>query len=85
MYQGSGHRFCSRFFSVLTLAAFMLTSSGCATRALMSSDRYEKPAPETQQFRSSEDISKSWQPDSLNLERAYQLAMHQENTLNHQN
>ncbi|EEF81005.1 hypothetical protein MDMS009_417 [Methylophaga thiooxydans DMS010] len=45
----------------------MALTSGCATRALMSSDRYEKPKPETQQYRSSEKMSLSWQPIKHNL------------------
>lgn len=46
---------------LLALACIVAMTSGCATRALISSDRYEKPEPETQQYRSSDTISQSWQ------------------------
>ena len=42
--------FPSRLFTVLGLILLISTSTGCATRALMSSDRYEKPEQEPQQF-----------------------------------
>ncbi len=51
----------SHLSRLLALACLMALTSGCATRALMSSDRYEKPKPETQQYRSSEKMSQSWQ------------------------
>lgn len=63
--------FPSRLFAVLGLILLISTSTGCATRALMSSDRYEKPEQEPQQFRSSDEISGSWQPGSLTLEQRY--------------
>lgn len=75
MFRTPACSFSSRLFSFACLTFIVATSSGCATRALMSSDRYEKPKPESQQFRSSEDISHSWQPDSLMLEQTYLAAV----------
>lgn len=66
--------FFSRLCVALGLALFISTSIGCATRALMSSDRYEKPEPETRQFRSSDEISR-WQPGGLTLEQRYLAAI----------
>lgn len=57
-----------RVFSCLCLMFFITTSSGCATRALMSSDRYEKPKQELQQLRSSNIISPFFQSDWLQVE-----------------
>lgn len=62
-----------RVFSCLCLMFFITTSSGCATRALMSSDRYEKPKPELQQFRSSGIILPTSQSDVQQLEHARPL------------
>lgn len=59
------------FFSLILLSCLI---SGCATRVLMSSDRYEKPKTETPEFRSSDEISRSWHPDSQ-LEQAYLAAI----------
>ncbi len=70
--------FYFRLLPLLGLALFITTSSGCATRALMSSDRYEKPDPETEQFRSSGVISRSWHPGGLIFERAYLASLKQE-------
>jgi hypothetical protein len=36
-----------RFTAIICSLLLLLSLSGCATRALMSSDRYEKPEPET--------------------------------------
>lgn len=74
--------FFSRLAALLGLALIISISSGCATRALMSSDRYEKPEPETHQFRSSDDISRSWQPDGLMLAQVYLAAVDTEKTKN---
>jgi len=63
----------SKLLSCLFLVWVIASSSGCATRALMSSDRYEKPKPETQQFRSSHIISQSWQPDMMQVEQAFSI------------
>lgn len=60
-----------RFSAIICSVLLLLNLSGCATRALMSSDRYEKPEPETQQFRSGDDISRSWQPSGLIQTRSY--------------
>lgn len=73
--------FSSRLLGLIGLSLFVMMSSGCATRALMSSDRYEKPEPETQQFRSSDEISKSWQPGS-SLEQRYLAAIENQAQLN---
>jgi len=69
-----------RLFRFLTLTCILAFTSGCATRALMSSDRYEKPKPETQQYRSSDEISQSWHPTMIDLEQALYSAMAQENS-----
>lgn len=36
-----------RFTAIICSLLLLLSLSGCATRAIMSSDRYEKPEPET--------------------------------------
>ena len=36
-----------RFSAIICSVLLLLSLNGCATRALMSSDRYEKPEPET--------------------------------------
>lgn len=59
-----------RVLSCLCLIFFVTISSGCATRALMSSDRYEKPKPELKQFQSSGSISPPSQSDALQREHA---------------
>lgn len=72
MQQTHLSRLATKSAVILMLSFFMLTTSGCAAHALMSSDRYEKPKPEeTQQFRSSEEISRSWQPEASTLAAAY--------------
>ena len=65
-----------RMVGLLSLALFSFTVTGCATRVLMTSDRYEKPASETQQLRRSDDISASWQPGTITLEQAYLKRQH---------
>lgn len=63
-----------RLLPLIGLILLASLTSGCATRVLMSSDRYEKPEEETTQFRSSDEISQRWYPDS-NLKRAYLTAV----------
>jgi hypothetical protein len=58
----------SRLLSAFGLILMMSLTSGCATRALMSSDRYEKTEPSKQQFHSSE-------IQAQDLEQAYHLAL----------
>lgn len=57
------------FLSLLLCMA--LTLSGCATRALMSSDRYENPDPHPQQYHSTK-VSPT--ASQLTLEQRYQKA-----------
>ncbi len=60
--------------ALIGLVLLCSLTSGCATRMLMSSDRYEKPDNKTMEFRSSDEISRSWYPDQ-NLEQAYLAAL----------
>ncbi|WP_438970285.1 hypothetical protein [Methylophaga sp.] len=75
MFIGSVRDVGSRGLRFLCLLFVMVAASGCATRALMSSDRYEKPEPETQQFRSNEDLSQLWQPEMIQVESAFKETM----------
>lgn len=63
----------SRLLPVFSLILLTSLTSGCATRALMSSDRYDKPE---QQFHSSE-------IDIQALEQAYQLALQEQASATH--
>lgn len=74
--------FSAKLLALTGLVCFTLTTSGCATRALMSSDRYEKPEPETQQFRSSDDLSSSMEIDEIRLHQHYIVAIERENRQN---
>ncbi len=75
MFRQTGRLYGSKVLGFLTLAIILITSSGCATRALMSSDRYEKPKPESQQYRATQQISQPWQPDMIQIEHAFYTAM----------
>ena len=70
MFRPTMQRFSHRLLPFIALALLSSLTSGCATRVLMSSDRYEKPKTDTPQFRSLDAISRSWQQDS-HLEQAY--------------
>jgi hypothetical protein len=59
---------------LIFIVCMTFSLSGCATRALMSSDRYDKPEPSQQQF----DSSKLQNQD---LEQAYLQALLQQNTV----
>lgn len=61
----------SRLLPIFGIILLMSLTSGCATRALMSSERYEKAEPSQQQLHSS-----NMQPQDL--EQAYQLALQQQ-------
>jgi outer membrane lipoprotein SlyB len=69
----------SKFLSFCSLLFLSLTLSGCATRALMSSDRYEKPEPETKQYHSGAEILQRPPADMLKVEQAFVTAMTQDN------
>lgn len=64
----------SRLFSVFSLVMLMSLTSGCATRALMSSDRFDQTELNEQQVHASEIETKK-------LQQAYQLAQQQPESL----
>lgn len=64
----------SRVIGFTGLALIVALSSGCATRALMSSDRYEKPS---QQYYSSDASTVMTDDEQLALEQAYLVAINQ--------
>jgi len=82
MFRKSGEFVGSRFFSFLSLLIILCSTSGCATRALMSSDRYEKTAPESKQLRSNDTISQSIPPEMMEVEQAFADALRQQNSHN---
>lgn len=59
---------------LIFIVCITFSLSGCATRALMSSDRYDKPEPNKQQF----DASTLQDQD---LEQAYQQALLQQHAI----
>lgn len=61
----------SRLLPIFGLILLMSLTSGCATRALMSSDRYDNAEPSHQQFHASD-------MQIQELERTYQLALQQQ-------
>lgn len=75
MFRQTGRLYGSKVLGFLSLAIMITTSSGCATRALMSSDRYEKPKTDTQQFRTTDEISQSWQPGMIQIEQTFHTVM----------
>ncbi len=61
----------SRLLPVFSLILLMSVTSGCATRAIMSSDLYDNAEPSHQQFHASD-------MQTQELERTYQLALQQQ-------
>lgn len=68
--------FLPRRLLVLTglLALSFSLTTGCATRMLMSSDRYEKPDTETRQWRSGDELTRHGHSHQ-NLEQRYLTAL----------
>ena len=70
----------SRVLTVLALMVIVSLNTACATRALMSSDRYEKPVPETQEFDASTSSRELNASDLDSVKQAY-LSHHLETSL----
>jgi outer membrane lipoprotein SlyB len=58
---------------LIFILSMTFSLNGCATRALMSSDRYEKTEPSKQQFDSSKQVQ--------DVEQAYQQALLQQDAV----
>lgn len=82
MFRLTVQRLSHRLVPLIGLILLSTFTSGCATRVLMSSDRYEKPETEAPEFRSSDEISQRWYPDS-NLKRAYLAAVNDSSNVKH--
>lgn len=74
MFNSSMPLFSRRFIVFVGLILSLSLMTGCATRVLMSSDRYEKPDSETNQWRSIDQQYRQWSPQQ-NLEQTYLTAL----------
>ncbi len=74
MFSSSMPLFSRRLLVLIGLILSCSLTTGCATRVLMSSDRYEKPEEKTSQWRSSDKEVHHWHPHQ-NLEQHYLTAL----------
>lgn len=74
MHTPANRNTASRLLPVFSVILLMSLTSGCATRALMSSERYDNAEPSTQQHDFSE-------VQTENLEQAYQLALQEQQSV----
>lgn len=73
MFRTRGH-LAIKLSSIFGLILITTLSTGCATRVLMSSDRYEKPEADKPQFQSSHQVSNDSRSD-FRIENTYLAAL----------
>ncbi|MBD3633470.1 MAG: hypothetical protein HUJ23_01000 [Methylophaga sp.] len=74
MFNSGMPLFSRKLIVLIGLILSCSVTTGCATRVLMSSDRYEKPDRETNQWRSIDQQSRQWHLQQ-NIEQTYLTAV----------